>query len=107
MKNILIILAIIFPIFANAGIYTNTNFRPYIGVSGGMNIMDYTMDIDLDDVYYSATINTGARIGSNFGAELFFSQLVPNHILSALTKFITAIFILAIHPFFIKFTLNR
>jgi len=39
--------------------------------------------------------------------ELFFSQLVPNHILSALTKFITAIFILAIHPFFIKFTLNR
>lgn len=80
MKNILIILAIIFPIFANAGIYTNTNFRPYIGVSGGMNIMDYTMDIDLDDLYYSATINTGARIGSNFGAELFFSQSSTNNL---------------------------
>ena len=79
MKHRLTIFAIMFTMSANAGIYTNTsNFRPYIGIDAGLNISDYTYETDLDDIYYSATINAGARIGHNFGVELFFTHSSTN-----------------------------
>lgn len=75
MKKILLFLIAFSPICANANIYIhNSNFRPYIGIDAGVNIADYTIDTTLDDVYYSATINAGARIGRNFGVELFFAH---------------------------------
>lgn len=36
-----------------------------------------------------------------------FGNIIPNHILSALIKFFTAIFVLAIYPIFIKFIASR
>lgn len=59
--------------------YTS-DFRPYIGIDTGLNIADYLYKIDLDDTYYSATINAGARIGKNFGAELFITHSSTNNI---------------------------
>lgn len=79
MKKKIILLTILFPISAQAGIYTNTdNFRPYIGMDAGLNIASYNNDIDLEEQYYTATINAGMRIGSNFGVELFFTQSADN-----------------------------
>lgn len=79
MKKLPIISLILLPICANAGIYThNNNFRPYIGIAGGLNIADYTYETNLDETYYSATINAGARIGRNFGVELFFTHSSTN-----------------------------
>lgn len=81
MRKLLLIFTIFAPLCAHAGIYTNTgNFRPYIGINAGMNIADYTYKTDLDETYYSATINAGARIGRNFGAELFFSHSSTNNL---------------------------
>lgn len=81
MKKLPIISLILLPICANAGIYThNNNFRPYIGINAGLNIADYTYDTDLDETYYSATINAGARIGRNFGVELFFTHSSTNEL---------------------------
>lgn len=53
-------------------------FQPYIGINAGLNISDYTYKSELDETYYSATVNTGARIGRNFGAELFFTHSSTN-----------------------------
>ena len=59
--------------------YANTaHFRPYIGFDGGLSIADYTTDIAQEENYYSATINAGARIGRNFGFELFFTHSSSN-----------------------------
>ncbi|MBQ5699760.1 MAG: outer membrane beta-barrel protein [Alphaproteobacteria bacterium] len=81
MKKILfVMLAGVFSFNAYAGIYTNNNFRPYLGIDAGLNIADYTMDTELDENYYSATINAGARIGKNFGVELFFSHSSTNEL---------------------------
>ena len=81
MKKLFIIFTILAPLYANAGIYTNSeNFRPYIGVDAGLNISDYTYKTDLDETYYSATLNAGARIGRNFGAELFFTHSSTNEL---------------------------
>lgn len=81
MKRLLLISACLLPICANAGIYThNNNFRPYIGIDAGLNIADYTLQTDLDETYYSAKINAGARIGRNFGVELFFTHSSTNNV---------------------------
>ena len=81
MKKILILSTILFTTAAHAGIYTNTgNFRPYIGIDAGLNIADYTLQTDLDETYYSAKINAGARIGRNFCVELFFTDSSANNI---------------------------
>ncbi len=82
MKKILFLAALLLPFAAHTyPIYTssfNSDFRPYIGIDAGLNIADYTIDTDLDDTYYSATINAGARIGNHFGVELFFTQSSTN-----------------------------
>ena len=81
MKKILILSTILFTTATHAGIYTNTgNFRPYIGIDAGLNIADYTYKTELDETYYSATINAGARIGRNFGVELFFTHSSTNEL---------------------------
>ena len=81
MKKLFIIFTILAPLYANAGIYTNSeNFRPYVGADAGLNISDYTYKTDLDETYYSATLNAGARIGRNFGAELFFTHSSTNEL---------------------------
>ncbi|MFQ6703406.1 MAG: hypothetical protein ACLRFO_04430, partial [Alphaproteobacteria bacterium] len=67
MKKLLVLFTILFTLPATGGIYTNTNFHPYIGIDAGINIADYTNKTELDESYYSATINAGARIGRNFG----------------------------------------
>ena len=90
MKRLLLISACLLPICANAGIYThNNNFRPYIGIDAGLNIADYTLQTDLDETYYSAKINAGARIGRNFGVELFFTHSSTNNI--QYTQYVNAI----------------
>ena len=78
MKKLFIIFLLFFSTNTFAGIYTNNNFKPYIGVDFGFNIANYTYKTDLDDVYYSVTANAGAKIGYNFGIELFFSQSSTN-----------------------------
>lgn len=79
MKKLFFIIAVLIPIYANGQIYTNTgNFRPYIGIDAGLNIADYSIKTDLDDVFYSAKINAGIRIGNNFGAGLFFTHSSSN-----------------------------
>ena len=79
MKKFLFAFSLVFPFSSFAGIYTNTNnFRPYVGIDFGLNIADYTVETKLDDQYYSATINAGARIARNFGVELFFSHSSAN-----------------------------
>lgn len=81
MKKLLFIITFIFPLSGFAGIYTNTeNFRPYIGMNAGLNIADYTIKTDMDENYYSATINAGARIGANFGLEFFFTHSGNNNL---------------------------
>lgn len=59
--------------------YSNT-FSPYIGLDLGANIAQYTSDYGLDENYYNGTINAGARIGSNFGIELFYTHTLPNEV---------------------------
>lgn len=79
MKKILILFAIFISNSVFAGIYTNNNnFRPYIGINAGYNVANYTIPENLDKNYISATINAGARIGNNFGVELFFSHTSTN-----------------------------
>lgn len=81
MKKLFITFAILAPLYANAGIYTNSeNFRPYIGVEIGLNIADYATRTNLDEQYYSATINAGARMGRNFGLEFFFTHSGDNEL---------------------------
>ncbi len=76
MKKLLFLL-IFTPTFASG--YTS-NFKPYIGIDAGLNITDYTMETELDETFYSATINAGARIGNHFGVELFFTQSSTNEL---------------------------
>ncbi len=84
MKKILILITALIPLSVNANIYTNSgNFAPYIGIDAGLNIADYIYQTDLDDIYYSATLNAGARIGRNFGVELFFTHSSTNNLDSA------------------------
>ena len=78
MKKILLIFSLFLSTNCFAGIYINNNFKPYIGVDFGFNIANYTYQTDLDDFYYSVTANAGAKIGHNFGVELFFSQSSTN-----------------------------
>ena len=80
MKKLLVLFTILFTLPATAGIYTNTNFHPYIGIDAVINIADYTNKTELDESYYSATINAGARIGRNFGVELFFTHSSTNEL---------------------------
>ena len=56
------------------------NFKPYIGIDLGTNIADYNDQTALDDIYYSASLNAGLKIGSNFGAELFFTHSSTNEL---------------------------
>lgn len=79
MKRIIFLFTLFFSTTSFANIYTNnSNFRPYIGINGGVNIANYTMQLDLDSDFISATINAGAKIGHNFGIELFFSHSSSN-----------------------------
>ncbi len=81
MKKLLFIITLIFPLTGFAGIYTkNNNFKPYIGINAGANIASYTIETDMDDTYYSATINAGARIGYNFGIGFFFTHSGNNNL---------------------------
>ncbi len=58
----------------------SNDFAPYLGADIGLNIAQYTSDFGLDETYYNATINAGARIGSNFGIELFYTHSLPNQV---------------------------
>ena len=78
MKKLFIIFLLLFSTNTFAGIYTNNNFKPYIGIDFGINIANYNYKTDLEDIYYSITANAGAKIGYNFGIELFFSQSSTN-----------------------------
>ena len=80
MKKLLFIISLFICDYAQAGIYINNNIKPYIGINFGFNILDYTINTELDNKYTSATINAGTRIGNNFGAELFFSHSAKNSI---------------------------
>ena len=73
MKKIIFIL----PIILSANAFAD-NFTPYIGMDAGLNIASYNNDIDLEEQYYTGTINAGMRIGQNFGVELFFTQSADN-----------------------------
>lgn len=80
MKFVLPIILLFLSSHAIANIYTNNNFKPYIGIDFGVNIADYSYQTDLDNIYYSISANTGAIIGHNFGFELFFSQSSTNNL---------------------------
>lgn len=81
MKKLLFIITLIFPLNGFAGIYIqNNNFKPYIGINAGANITSYTIETDMDENYYSATINAGARIGNNFGIGFFFTHSGDNNL---------------------------
>lgn len=80
MKKLLFIISLFICDYAQAGIYINNNIKPYIGINFGFNILDYTINTELDNKYTSATITAGTRIGNNFGAELFFSHSAKNSI---------------------------
>ncbi len=80
MKRLFIIPVLFLSTSVFAGIYTNDNFKPYIGADFGLNIADYTTNTELNQNFVSATINAGARIGRNFGAELFFSHSATNDV---------------------------
>lgn len=80
LNKIILLIFILSPLSANAGVYANTNFRPYLGIDIGLNIADYTYNTNLSDTYSSATINAGARIGQTFGAELFFTHSSTNNL---------------------------
>lgn len=77
MKKLSAIFAIVCATSAHA--YTS-EFQPYVGIDAGLNIVDYAYQTDLEDVYYSGTLNAGARIGRNFGVELFFSHSSTNNL---------------------------
>jgi opacity protein-like surface antigen len=53
---------------------TSSGFHPYIGIDAGYNIADFSTKTEIDNQYLSLTANIGAKIGSSFGAELFFTQ---------------------------------
>ena len=79
MKKFLILFVVFFTNSAFANIYINTpNFNPYVGINAGFNVANYTIQSNLDNEFISATINAGARIGNNFGVELFFSHTSTN-----------------------------
>lgn len=80
MKKLFLLFFIFMTCPAFAGIYTNNNFKPYIGVDFGINIADYNYETDLDNIYYSFSANAGAKIGRNFGFELFFEQSSENNL---------------------------
>lgn len=80
MKKILLTFLLLITTSAGAGIYTNNNFKPYIGANFGLNIAEYNYKTDLEDIYYSVSGNIGAKIGRNFGAELYFSQSATNNL---------------------------
>ena len=81
MKKLIFLFILIFPMTGFAGISTyNNNFKPYIGINAGANIVNYTIKTNMDDTYYSATINAGARIGSNFGIGFFFTHSGNNNL---------------------------
>lgn len=61
-----------------AGAYYD--FKPYVGIDVGLNIVDYNVNLDMEDVYYSGTLNAGARIGNNFGMELFYGHSSKNNL---------------------------
>ena len=74
MKKLLLLFMMGFCVSAHA-----SNFKPYVGVDAGLNIADYTSNItNMDDRFWSATINAGARIGRGFGVELFFTHSSAN-----------------------------
>ncbi len=77
MKKLSAIFAIVCATSAHA--YTS-EFQPYVGIDAGLNIADYAYQTDLEDIYYSGTLNAGARIGRNFGVELFFSHSSTNNL---------------------------
>mgnify|MGYP003448336156 CR=1 FL=1 len=77
MKKILILSLILST--TNAFAYTS-GFKPYIGINAGLNLSDYAIKINLDETYYSANINAGARIGNNFGFEFFFTHSSTNNL---------------------------
>lgn len=70
MKKIYTLLFLLLPCTLHA---YDSAFQPYIGIDAGLNIADYAYDIPNDKNYYTATINAGARIGGNFGVELYYS----------------------------------
>ena len=74
MKKLLLIFSLFLSTNVFASIYTNNNFKPYLGIDFGINIANYNYQTNLDDLYYSLTANAGAKISHNFGVELFFSQ---------------------------------
>lgn len=76
MKKLFFILPVLICNTTNA----YSNFKPYIGIDAGLNIADYNIETELNDMYYSATINAGARIGKNFGVELYFTHSSTNDI---------------------------
>ena len=75
MKKLFLVFALLISTNALAD-----NFKPYIGIDMGTNIADYNYQTELDDVYYSASLNAGIKIGSNFGAELFFTHSSTNEL---------------------------
>lgn len=75
MKKALILL---FLINCTSVYAADQNFIPYIGGDIGVDFIDYNLDTKMDDDFYSGTINLGARIGKNFGAELFFKHSTKN-----------------------------
>ena len=78
MKKLLLIFSLFLSTNVFASIYTNNNFKPYIGIDFGINIANYNYQTNLDDLYYSLTANAGAKISHNFGVEFFFSQSSSN-----------------------------
>lgn len=75
MKKFLLLSLILFTRNAHAN-----DFHPYVGANVGLNLADYITPTDIDDTYYAANINIGARIGRNFGVELFFGHSSTNSI---------------------------
>lgn len=79
MKKFLILIVLLFSFSAHAIGYKK--FAPYVGINGGLNVVNYSFETNLKDIYYSATLNAGARIGRKFGAELFFTHSSANELM--------------------------
>lgn len=75
MKKLVLFIALLFIGTAHAN---SSNFNTYVGIDMGANISEYNYNLNLDEIYYSATLNAGLRIGHNFGAELFFTHSSSN-----------------------------
>lgn len=80
MKYIFIIFSVFYIKSAFAEFNVKDFFKPYIGVDFGLNIVDYKYQTDLDDIFYSITVNTGIKSGKYFGFELFFTQSSTNNL---------------------------